>query len=413
MSAKNNILIITNDSEVANTLRPKLILLREIDNISSIRYEEAIPVLKEELPDAVLVYCSKEKDDALALIKSIKADALTSSIEILLVVDEYEQEFVLSAYDEGITDYFVFNYDDAEVLMRTIWCLRKHVLSRTVQKQDKLLKQLNIVDKDSDLFSASGAEIVFNNEFNIMREMNSNGVLLYVKPVNGTLDKDIVANFVKKSTRTSDVVAHGDMNAFYVLLPNTSVDGAVCVWNKLKKTVNDRMNLCASACEVNDSSFKELKEDLLKAFANAEKADNGFYVINSDEKKISEGWLDKINSSQKNFKLFKQTFLKKLEKVVAPVFYQEQLRYEDKLVDTKIEQYSNEKLSAFILKNKDRQSTVRITYPGFSKINIDIIHEGLDTPENRRISLDLTELEEVKLIKIIDDFIEEFNSENL
>ena len=56
----------------------------------------------------------------------------------------------------------------------------------------------------------------------------------------------------------------------------------------------------------------------------------------------------------------------------------------------------------------DNESELKITYPGFSKINIDIIHQGLDSPENKRISLDLTELDESKLTKIVEDFIKEF-----
>src|SRR5574344_248646 len=121
MSSKNNILIITNNNEIAQILKPKLVLLREIDGINSYDYSEAMENLKAELPDAALIYCADDKDGALELIKEIKSDSVTQNVEILLVLDKYEQEFVLSAYDEGIADYFVFNNDDAEVLMRTIW----------------------------------------------------------------------------------------------------------------------------------------------------------------------------------------------------------------------------------------------------------------------------------------------------
>ena len=62
------------------------------------------------------------------------------------------------------------------------------------------------------------------------------------------------------------------------------------------------------------------------------------------------------------------------------------------------------------MKKGDNYSTLKITYPGFSKINIDIIHQGLDSPENRRIGLDLTELTDVKLTSIIDEFIKEFKT---
>jgi hypothetical protein len=84
--------------------------------------------------------------------------------------------------------------------------------------------------------------------------------------------------------------------------------------------------------------------------------------------------------------------------------------YEEKLFETQIEQYSNSALSAFTLKHGDQVSELKITYPGFSKINIDLLHQGLDSPENKRISLDLTELDDSKLTKILEKFIKEFKS---
>ena len=124
----------------------------------------------------------------------------------------------------------------------------------------------------------------------------------------------------------------------------------------------------------------------------------------------SEDWLDKINSSQKNFKLFKQAFNKKLDKVITPVFFQMQKLYEEKLFKTQIEQYSNSSLSSFSLKKPNNESELKITYPGFSKINIDIVHQGLDSPENKHLSLDLSELDEAKLTKILENFIQDFKN---
>jgi DNA-binding response OmpR family regulator len=412
MSAKNNILIITNSPDVAQNLKPKLVLLREIDSISSIRYTEAMANIKDDLPDTVLLYCAENKDEALNLIRTIKHDNFTKNVEILLILDQYEQEFVLNAYDEGIADYFVFNNDDAEVLMRTIWCLKKNSLSKTVKKQDELLKKLNVINSQTGCYTYKSIDVVFNNEFNNLSEFDCGGVLLYIKPLSGNLEQDILANNIKKSTRNSDVIAHGETNSFFLLLPNTSIEGAVCVWKKIKKTENEKYSLCASACEISELSFEKAKESILTGISKAENSEDNIYIIDKTETKMSEGWLEKMNSTQKNFKLFKQTFLKKLEKVIAPVFYQEQMRYEDRLFNIKIEQYSNEKLSAFILKSKNKQSAIKITYPGFSKINVDIIHEGLDTPENKRLTMDLTELEESKLTEIIDNFIMEFESEN-
>ena len=64
-------------------------------------------------------------------------------------------------------------------------------------------------------------------------------------------------------------------------------------------------------------------------------------------------WLDNNDSSgQKNFKFFQAAFLKKLENVITPVFYQTQKIWEERLFGTKIEQSSDENQSLFILKTE-------------------------------------------------------------
>ena len=85
-----------------------------------------------------------------------------------------------------------------------------------------------------------------------------------------------------------------------------------------------------------------------------------------------------------------------------------QKSYEEKLFHTKIEQYSDELQSVFQLNHDGLESRLKIIYPGFAKIVIYITHEGLDTPENREISLNLNEVTQDGLAKIVEDFIKEF-----
>lgn len=85
-----------------------------------------------------------------------------------------------------------------------------------------------------------------------------------------------------------------------------------------------------------------------------------------------------------------------------------QKAYEEKLFDTEIEQYTNEEQCVFNLKNKKQKSSLRIIYPGFAKIVIYITHEGLESPDNKEITMPLTKITQKELIKIAEDFIKEF-----
>lgn len=413
MSAESNIILITNQESVTNILKTKLILLREIDNILTTPYSSAIQNIKKVIPDIVLIYCSENKEECLELIRTIKSDEEIKNISILLIVNDYEQDFILSAYDENITDYTTLKADDAEILMRTIWCLKKNMLVTTITKQERLFEKLGVIDSATGFYSNEYSEKIFENEFVALKKLKSEGILMLVSASEESktrLNPLELAKAINKSIRNSDVVVHGSANRFYILLSEIYMKGAFCVWEKIKQIIGNEYTLKAGVSVVGDKSFQELKIELLNALIEAESTKQDLVIVNQEEKPASDDWLDKINSTQKNFKLFKQAFTKKLDKVITPVFYQMQKLYEEKLFKTKIEQSSTSTLSTFILRKADNTSELKITYPGFSKINIDIIHQGLDSPENKRLSLDLADLDESKLTKILENFIQEFKA---
>lgn len=411
MSSESNIILVTNDANVVNVLKYKLVLLREIDNIMTVNYQDAVKTIKKVVPEIVLVHCSDNKPQCLELIKNIRLDADIKNASVLLIVNDYDQDFILSAYDENITDYITLSADDAEILMRTIWGFKKNMLVTKLSKQHQLLEDLGVIDNITGFYTEEYSEKIFINEQRSLKKLRAKGILMLVSPAEEsktTLNPTLLIKAIKNSTRTSDVIIHAGANRFYIILAEIYVKGAYSVWDKIKQYLGSDYSIIAGVSPIGDKSFVQLKNELLGALAEAESSKQDLVIVNEEEKEISADWLDKINSSQKNFKLFKQAFTKKLDKVITPVFFQMQKLYEEKLFQTKIEQTSGASSSSFFLYSDNHKSELKITYPGFSKINIDILHQGFDSPENRRISMDLSELDETKLTKIIEEFIEEF-----
>lgn len=413
MSSESNIILVTNDTRVEQVLKPKLVLLREVDNILVTSYSEAIESIKEVTPEIILIYCDQEKEECINLIKSINLDTEIKKTSILLVVKEYNQDFMLSAYDENITDYLTLNSDDAEILMRTIWCLRKNALMKTISRQRNLFEELGVTDTATGFYTIEYCDKILENELKNLNIIDSDGILMLIAAGEESkikLNPIQLAKAIKTSTRNSDVIVHAPANRFYVLLPGTNLKGAFTVWDKIKRNLGEAFIINAGVTSIEQKSFTELKNPLVNALVEASSTKRDLVIVSEEEKQYSGDWLDKINASQKNFKLFKQAFNKKLDKVITPIFFQMQKLYEEKVFKTKIEQYSNSTLSSFALKGENQTSELKITYPGFSKINIDLIHQGLDSPENKRISLDLTELDESKLTEILEDFIAEYKT---
>lgn len=415
MATENNIILITDDKSVESVLKPKLVLLREIDSVSTLNYTEAFDKVKESFPEIVLIYCSSQKDECLELIKKISQDRKTKNISVLLVIDEYDEDFILSAYDENIADYVSVNSTEAELLMRVMWCFKKNSQLRKLKKQSQLLERLNVIDKETGFFTEKNAKDIFENEIANIKNIEESAIFMMVSLSEESKTKITLASFakaIKKSIRHSDMVIHCANGRFFIILTGTQVKWAFIVAEKIKKSLGENIRLVSSVSEMSEKPFEQLNTELLNALCEAETSGSDLMILNNDElkSKNDSDWLSKMNSEQKNFKLFKQAFSKKLEKVIAPTFFQLQKAYEENLFETVIEQYCTSDMSEFILKKESSYAELKITYPGFSKINIDIIYHGLDTPENRRINLDLTELTDSSLTQIIEDFIQEFKT---
>ncbi|MDD3436131.1 MAG: hypothetical protein PHC64_03155, partial [Candidatus Gastranaerophilales bacterium] len=319
MSTESNIILITNDNDVVELLKPKLVLLREIDNILAANYNEAINSIEKILPETIIVYCSEEKEECLKLIKSIKLNERTKNTPILLVVNVYEQDFMLNVYDEGISDYFSLHNDDVEILMRTLWCLKKNSRTTILQKQKSLLESLNVIDKTSGFYTNEFCEKIFENEFQNLKRIRSEGILMLISASEESktkLNPLVLAKAIKSSIRTSDVAVHGNANRFYVLLSDTQLKGAFCVWDKIKRAIGEQYTIVAGISTIDDKPFNELKTELLNALVEASSMNKDLIIVNEKEQISSADW--NVSAVQKNFKLFKQAFNKKLEKVITP-----------------------------------------------------------------------------------------------
>jgi hypothetical protein len=266
----------------------------------------------------------------------------------------------------------------------------------------RLLEQLKVIDRNfyTNEYSKQVVENIIDD--NLLK----NGVFMAVSPSHSAktqFSQESMEYSIKKSLRVEDIAMLGKGVNYYIFMPNTDLNGAVTVLNKIKETLE--FDICAGICDIFQKSFDEFERDALIALAEAMATDAEFVFAQEKESTLDE-WLSEAD--EKSYKLFRQIFNKKMEKVIAPVFYRLQKSYEEKLFDTEIKQSTSEEQCEFSLKNKNGESSLKILYPGFAKIMIYITHAGLDSPENREIQLPLNKITQKELISIIESFIKEF-----
>lgn len=399
----SNILLVTNEESITEDFPNKLVLLRETDDLSYCDYNDAPDIVFSDKPDIVIVHEHKEKDKTINLIKYIK----TQIDSVLLLVNNYDRDFILSAYDEGIDDYFTVSSDESEISIRTVNCIKKDNLKKTINRYSNYLKKYEILDCNDNYINSKVSENVLDIE--LQAKDYGNGVLLLIEPDEegkASYSSEKITSAINKSIRNSDIVAHSSGIKMFIMISDGGVVAAVKILDKIKLELNNEISIKAGICEIDSNKFDIIEKHAQCALSESLASGQDFtiYTNNTPE----ENWLEE--PKEKNYKLFKNAFNKKLEKVITPVFYRLQKSWEEKLFNTKIEQYTSDTQSVFRLINPNQKSLLKIVYPGFAKVIVYITHEGLNSPENKEISLSLNEINNKGITQIIEEFIREFKN---
>ena len=405
MNTKNSILLISDDKEFLTTAEQKLIFLRNSDAVVCSDYKNAEINVELSAANIILIHENSDKRKTLEIINSLKENP---GLTLMLVVNDYDKEFILQVYDAGMDDFILAVDDDFEYVIRVVNNIKYKSLKFDDFRNIKLLMQLNVIDKVTGLYNYQYASQVIENV--IFDNLLDSGVFLAVSPaeeckINFSFEK--LADAIKHSVRIDDVVTLAQGAKFYILLPKTEFNGALAVLNKINENYGENFKICAGISSIENRSFKEMESASLHALSDA-LATHAAYIFAENKPDTLDEWLENENEEPKNYKIFRQVFNKKMDKVIAPVFYRLQKKWEEKLFKTKIEQYTNEEECVFHLKNDRQDSMLRIVYPGFSKIIIYVNHEGLDSPENNEIHLALNKISQKELVEIVENFIKEF-----
>ena len=392
-----NILLVSEDNKFGKILSDKLVFLRKDDKIILSSYEKALT--NRHLADIVLIHEDNDYEKTIRLIKDFQGN------KIIYIPNKYSADNILTAIDNGADDFVLATSEDFEFVIRIVNNIRYNSQKKSSLRDTKILEQQKIKDELTGLYNYEYSKQYIENV--IDNNLIGQGMFLVISPSKHekmNFSQEKFAQVLKTSVRNLDVITLGKGLKFYVFLPDTDLNGAICVLNKIKE--NSEFELCAGISSIYKKSFNKFEKDALKALSEA-LATNAEFVNSDDFKEETlDNWLG--DEKQKGYKIFRNMFNKKLEKVITPIFYRLQKTYEEKLFDTEIEQIVDNNKCVFILKNKTHTSSLNIIYPGFSKIIISIKHEGLESPENREIQLQLSSITQSGLTEIIEEFIKEY-----
>ena len=408
MIENNNILLISEDENATELISNKLVLLRDNDKITKCNCKETKKALQNSLYCVVLLYADiKEQESIFKTIKTIKETKPDS--EIILIPNDINTELILKAYDAGIYDYVPIDAESFDFVIKTINCYKLRTLKNIEQRNEKFLYQQGIIDEKTNLYKCNYLKDIFIDIADDLRIQNGIFSILTLNDKNKTkISTNRLAGIIKTTVRGDDIIATARGGKFYLILPNIDLEGTKKLIQKIQDKMGEEFKIHAGMSKIGIQSFETLdkitQDSLKSAIQNDEMT-----VSLSEVTGMQNGWLeDEDQPRHKDFKLFKVAFTNKMKNVIEPIFFRFQKECETKLTNTQVSQYANNIESVFSLKNETLHSELVIRFNGYAKFKIEINHSGLDSAENTKLEIPLSQLTDKELTKLLKQLKQEY-----
>jgi len=232
-------------------------LLEQYDVIATISGVDALKIVEEEKKiDLILLDIMMPNMNGYEVCKKLKADERTKDIPIIFITAKADENSIEKAYDLGGTDYVTKPFRPKELLSRVKKELKYHEMMEE-------LKILASTDPMTKLYNRRYFTQISEHTLDLMKREKKNLSVIMLdidkfKNVNDTYghkvgDDVIIAlsNKLLEHQRKSDICCRYGGEEFVILLPNTSINGANVLAQKIREDIE--------ALTINISSNKDLK----------------------------------------------------------------------------------------------------------------------------------------------------------
>lgn len=281
MSFNNIIAIVGDKFDAINLISSKLVLLRDLDKIVDTNLENAAAFLNQTMPNVIIVHAKGDNKDSLDAIRDIKQAELLSNIPILLYSEDCTKEFLIDAFDCGISDIIKAPVADWELLIRVIWCIQKNEINLNNDIKNEFLTKLKIIQDKTGFYTEEYAEQFLDAEIESAIKYKNKACLMLVGPDSKfplSKSMDMLGEIIEKSTRLNDSVGIRHDDKYYIYLPKTKLNGAYAVFERINNNLGIDANVNASVYEIKDKDFQTIKKMLEHSFEKTKNTTNTLLV---------------------------------------------------------------------------------------------------------------------------------------
>jgi len=209
------------------------------DIMVAIDGEFALEIIDKNIPDLILLDIMMPNIDGYEVCRRLKLNLKTKDIPVIFLTVKDDECSIEKAYDAGGIDYITKPFKPKELLARIKTQLTMRQLIEDLNSSKDELKLLASTDYMTKLYNRRYFSKVSKNILNLAARDNSLTALIMIdidmfKRINDTYGHSIgddviiyLSNKLLELTRKSDIVCRYGGEEFVILLPETSIEGAV------------------------------------------------------------------------------------------------------------------------------------------------------------------------------------------
>lgn len=372
MADRDKILIIADDFNKGVQLSSMLPLTRFDDKINVIVCQE-IENFESVCSPKLLLLCVN-KETVVGALRKIKSVPLLRYSKVLLVMEENDNELLCSAYDIGI-DNFIIGYDETTLFLSVLLMLRS-CSSLSNSEQNALMRDVLLDEKYLDSFMVYSYEKTFDSLNNYLEERKFDYNVLMISPsfeAKERVSESIMSATLINSIRGDDIPVSLTDHKFAIVFRTVDESRIKLFFEKLKNKYESLCPLFGVGAPIGkDLEFafvylqKLLDENIktgleYKYFESLEKLQPSPELVLEDTEN------DYLKSKGKFWKAFCE--------LVTPYFFRTKTVMESKLPDSEIFDSIDKDETVFEIKQSSVSAKLKITYPAFSRINVNISFE--------------------------------------
>ena len=279
MGYNNTVAIISNNEFTLNEIKNMLVLLRDIDKVECFDYYDADEYIKKITPNVIILHSTESDKNCLRLLKKIRNSEKTKNIPVILFPEYSNTDYIVEAFDCGVSDILTSPLKDYELVIRVIWAIQKNEQIQILETKDNFLAKLGIIDSKTGFykedFSLRYLESVVSKAK--VNKQKSCLVLIKVTPaIDVEFDKNVLKDALRTSIRINDTIAMKDENTYYLFLSKAKLNGVYSVYERILSKLGPMTSINASVVEIQDEIFDDiinvLEYSIEKAPKNGEMA---------------------------------------------------------------------------------------------------------------------------------------------